>query len=203
MLYGVCLEEGDALAASPNPTPSPCLVIAGMSMKPLKSLFIAALLLLVGSGITAADDGESVRSGAAVTFLQINDVYSAVPVDSGKAGGLARVAALKKRLAAAGKTVVLTLAGDFLSPSVASTVFKGRQMVDSLNAAGLDIATLGNHEFDFGPEVMVERMREAKWQWVVSNVTDERTRQPVGGAFRKRQALMPSPVKVSPAWPEP
>lgn len=151
-------------------------------MKPLRSLVVSVFLLATGVGITAADDGESVRAGSAVTFLQINDVYSAVPVDNGKAGGLARVATLKKQLAAAGKTVVLTLAGDFLSPSVASTVFKGKQMVDSLNAAGLDVATLGNHEFDFGPDVMLERMREAKWTWVVSNVTDEKTHQPVAGA---------------------
>ncbi len=153
--------------------------------KTLATLFPTLLLALfatLGLGVAHGDDGESVRAGSAVTFLQINDVYSAVPVDNGKAGGLARVAALKKQLAAAGKTPVLVLAGDFLSPSVASTVFKGQQMVDALNAAGLDLATLGNHEFDFGPDVLRQRMREAKWQWVVSNVTDEKTGKPLEGA---------------------
>ena len=85
---------------------------------------------------------------APLTILQINDVYTTVPIDG--VGGLARVATLKKQLAAAGRTPLLIIAGDFLSPSVASTVFKGEQMVAALNAAGLDLATLGNHEFDFG-----------------------------------------------------
>ncbi len=125
---------------------------------------------------------EGPRQTAALTLLQINDVYTAAPLDGGKAGGLARVAALKQQIAAAGKPVLLLLAGDFLSPSVASTVFKGRQMVEALNAAGLDIATLGNHEFDLGPDVLRERMKESHWQWVISNVVDDATGQPMGGA---------------------
>jgi 5'-nucleotidase len=107
-------------------------------------------------------------------------VYSTAPVDG--LGGLARVATLKKAIAAGGRTPFLMLAGDFLSSSVESTVFKGEQMVAALNAAGLDMATLGNHEFDFGVDVLVQRMSEAKWQWVVSNVFDRQTGQPVGGA---------------------
>jgi 5'-nucleotidase len=92
------------------------------------------------------------------------------------------VATLKQNLAAAGRTPLLVLAGDFLSPSVASSTFKGEQMVAALNAAGLDLATLGNHEFDFGADTLIERMHQARWEWVVSNVIDTNTGQPVGGA---------------------
>src|SRR5262249_46760585 len=62
------------------------------------------------------------------------------------------------------------------------TVFKGEQMIASLNAAGLDVATLGNHEFDFGMDVLLTRMKEAKFDWVISNVVDRQTGKPVGGA---------------------
>jgi 5'-nucleotidase len=55
-------------------------------------------------------------------------------------------------------------------------------MIAALNAAGLDIATLGNHEFDFGADVLIQRMREANWQWLVSNVIDTNTGKPIGGA---------------------
>jgi 5'-nucleotidase len=144
-------------------------------------ILLGAAALLAASGAPRADDTHP-RDRAAVTLLQLNDVYTAMPVDGGKAGGLARVASLKKKLAAEGRTPVMTLGGDFLSPSIASSVFKGRQMVDALNACGLDIATIGNHEFDFGPDVMRQRMREAKFSWVVSNVVDEATGLPVGGA---------------------
>jgi 2',3'-cyclic-nucleotide 2'-phosphodiesterase (5'-nucleotidase family) len=126
------------------------------------------------------DEPGSPRTQAPVTILQMNDVYSTVPVDG--LGGLARVATLKRRLAAAGRTPFLILAGDFLSSSVASSVFKGEQMIAALNAAGLDLATLGNHEFDFGDDVLIQRMHEATWQWVVSNVVDTNTNKPIGGA---------------------
>src|SRR3954466_801462 len=120
------------------------------------------------------------RAAAPVTFLQLNDVYTMQPIDG--QGGLARVATLKQELAKAGRTPFLVMAGDFLSPSVASSVFKGAQMIAALNAAGLDLATLGNHEFDFGDDVLIERMKEATFQWVVANVIDTRTGQPLGDA---------------------
>ena len=88
------------------------------------------------------------------------------------AAGLARVATLKRRLSEAGLTTLSAMAGDFLSPSVASSVFKGEQMVAALNAAGLDMATFGNHEFDFGADVLRQRMKESKWQWLASNLVD-------------------------------
>jgi 5'-nucleotidase len=139
----------------------------------------------VASGFSRTDFGQqeepgSPRARAPLTILQMNDVYSTVPVDG--LGGLARVATLKRRLAAAGRTPFLVLAGDFLSSSVASSVFKGEQMIAALNAAGLDLATLGNHEFDFGDDLLIQRMHEANWQWVVSNVVDTKTNKPIGNA---------------------
>jgi 5'-nucleotidase len=123
---------------------------------------------------------SSPRRAAPLTILQINDVYSMLPVNG--AGGLARVASIKKEFAAEGRTPLLMIAGDFLGGSVASTVFKGEQMIAALNAAGLDFATLGNHEFDFGIDTLLARMSEAKFRWVVSNVVDRQTGRPVGGA---------------------
>jgi 5'-nucleotidase len=131
--------------------------------------------------LAAQQEGPgSPRARAPLTLLQINDVYNTAPIDG--VGGLARVATIKRRLAAGGRSPFLVLAGDFLSPSVASSVFRGAQMIAALNAAGLDLATLGNHEFDFGDDVLIERMKEAKWQWVVANVIDTRTGQPLGDA---------------------
>jgi 2',3'-cyclic-nucleotide 2'-phosphodiesterase (5'-nucleotidase family) len=127
------------------------------------------------------DDPGAPRRNAPLTLLQLNDVYSIGPVANGM-GGLARVATLKQKLLEAGRTPFMVLAGDFLSSSVESTVFKGEQMIAALNAAGLDLATLGNHEFDFGPDLLIQRMAEAKWQWVVSNVIDVKTGKPIGGA---------------------
>ena len=147
-----------------------------------ESVLVAIALLLGATNVVVAQQEEptSPRNSAPVTFLQLNDVYSTIPIDG--MGGLARVATVRQQLAAAGKTPVLVIAGDFLSPSVASSIFKGEQMVAALNAIGLDIATLGNHEFDFGSDLLIQRMSEANWQWVVSNVIDTNTGRPIGNA---------------------
>src|SRR5215212_3488471 len=152
----------------------------GSGLRAKGSTFVIALLLASGFSRTVFAQEFAARSAAPVTFLQINDVYTTLPVDG--QGGLARVATLKQNLAKAGRTPFLVMAGDFLAPSVASSVFKGEQMIAALNATGLDLATLGNHEFDFGDDVLIQRMREASFQWIVSNVVDTATGQPIGGA---------------------
>jgi 5'-nucleotidase len=119
---------------------------------------------------------------ARITILQVNDLYDLMPAEQGKRGGIARVAAIRDQVAAESPNTVLVLAGDFLSPSTMSSIFQGQQMVAGLNAAGLDVATFGNHEFDFGDFVTRERMRESRFVWVSSNVLDPRTGLPFGDA---------------------
>jgi 5'-nucleotidase len=156
------------------------VVLVAASVQSSTGRSAEAFALRQAAASAQQEEPGSPRARAPLTFLQINDVYSTVPIDG--TGGLARVATLKQHLSASGATPFLVLAGDFLSPSVASSVFKGAQMIAALNAAGLDLATLGNHEFDFGDDVLIERMHEATWQWVVSNVVDTRTGQPIGDA---------------------
>jgi 5'-nucleotidase len=120
-----------------------------------------------------------------ITLLQINDTYVLEPVDDGRRGGMARLATQVKRLRAAHPNVVFAHAGDLLSPSPMSTVLRGAQMIAVLNALGLDVATFGNHEFDFGARVLRARMAESRFAWLSANVTERGTRRPFGGAARE------------------
>jgi 5'-nucleotidase len=70
------------------------------------------------------------------------------------------------------------LGGDTISPSVASKVFKGAQMIAVWNALGLDYAVFGNHEFDFGDQVLRDRMKESRFKWLAANVVEKRTGKP-------------------------
>lgn len=143
------------------------------------ALLCGGLILLDLTPAIPAAPGERT---AHLTLLQLNDVYEITPVEKGKKGGLARVATLRGRIARESPHTLLVLAGDFLSPSTMSSLFQGAQMVATLNAAGLDLATFGNHEFDFGAEVARERMRESRFTWVSTNVLDPATGLPFGGA---------------------
>ncbi len=115
---------------------------------------------------------------ATITFLHMNDVYEIDAVAGGHAGGLARVATIRHELRSGGADVLTTLGGDFLSPSAIGTArvdgqpLAGKQMVEVLNAVGVDVATLGNHEFDVSEAAFRARMSEAKFQVVAANVSD-------------------------------
>jgi 5'-nucleotidase len=113
-----------------------------------------------------------------LTLLHINDVYEITPVEGGRVGGLARVATLLRTLRRANPNTRMLLGGDFLSPSALGTArvegnrLAGRQMVAVLNAAGLSLATLGNHEFDLSDAELSRRIGESRFAYVSSNVTD-------------------------------
>lgn len=124
-----------------------------------------------------AQTGKTVR----VTLLQVNDVYQISPVDKGKAGGLARLATLKKKIQSESPNTLFLLGGDTISPSVASTIFKGEQMIAGWNVTGLDFAGLGNHEFDFGDEILLERIKASKFTWLAANVVNRKTGKSFGG----------------------
>src|SRR5574342_421842 len=155
-------------------------MMSSLSRRTFLVLFCGTLILvgLAGSLPAATPAERSVR----LTILQINDVYEITPVERGKKGGLARVATLRDRIAQESPHVVFVLSGDFLSPSPMSSMFQGGQMVAALNAIGLDLATFGNHEFDFSADVTQERIQESRFTWVSSNVLEPETGLPFGGA---------------------
>ena len=136
-----------------------------------------ALLLLVLACVPGAKAPEPLNP---VRFLLINDVYVADTLADGR-GGLARVATVRNRLADQGRTLFV-LAGDVLSPSILSKYYGGRQMVEALNAAKLDYATFGNHEFELERDTLIARIEASTFTWLSANcaLTD-------GGAFPKVQ----------------
>src|SRR5574341_2358918 len=143
------------------------------------TLVSAGLILL---GLAPPLSAATAERTTHLTILQINDVYEITPVEQGKKGGLARVATLRDRIAQESPNTIFVLPGDFLSPSTMSSLFQGGQMVATLNAIGLDLATFGNHEFDFGADVTRDRMRESRFTWVSANLLDPDTGLPFGGS---------------------
>ena len=144
---------------------------------------MALLLVLALIAIAPLAAQQKPDCTVRVTLLQVNDVYQFAPVDQGARGGIARVLTLKKEIEKQSPNTLFLLAGDTISPSVESITYKGAQMIDAWNTAGLDYATFGNHEFDFGPDVLRQRMKESKFKWIVANVIDKKTGKPFGDAL--------------------
>ena len=134
------------------------------------------------------------QSGTAVTILHINDVYEIDAIEGGRYGGLSRAATILRGLERGRSPVLMTLGGDYLSPSAIGTAridgepLAGRQMVDVLNHVGLDWAVLGNHEFDVSEAAFRARLRESRFRVVASNVSDVNG-QPFAGTVRS--AIVP------------
>lgn len=145
-----------------------------------KLLFRLSLLLVVTvSACVTLPTGQDLDHRIHVTILHFNDIYEITPVSGGKEGGIARVATLRNQLLARNPNTITTLGGDLFSPSAVGTAeyegdrLAGRQMVDVLNHFKLDYATFGNHEFDLNEDQFRQRMQEAQFIWVSSNVFDK------------------------------
>ncbi|MCO6491353.1 MAG: bifunctional metallophosphatase/5'-nucleotidase [Phaeodactylibacter sp.] len=146
-----------------------------------RSLFwLWPLLFILASSCGTTRRGLPADPSANITFtiLHFNDVYEIAPLEGGKAGGLARVATVKKELMRENPNTIAVLAGDFLSPSVIGTLKKedgeriaGQQMVEVLNAMGLDYATFGNHEFDLKDAGLLQkRINQSAFEYTACNV---------------------------------
>ncbi len=132
-------------------------------------LVLSALAAAVYSAGACAPSVPAPAPATAIRFLSVNDIYVLDTLRDGT-GGIARVAALRDSLEhAGGDRVPLVLAGDFLSPSLSSKWYNGRQMIDAMNAARFDYATFGNHEFELDRDSLVARIRESRFRWLSSN----------------------------------
>lgn len=136
-----------------------------------KILFIKLFLLFLVFVVNAQ---KSTETQVKITFLHVNDVYQFMPVDGGDRGGLARLLTLKKKFVSENPNTIFTLGGDTISPSVETRTYKGAQMIDAWNAIGIDYAVFGNHEFDVKSDVLLQRIKESKFQWIGTNVFDKK-----------------------------
>jgi 2',3'-cyclic-nucleotide 2'-phosphodiesterase (5'-nucleotidase family) len=94
-------------------------------------------------------------------ILTVNDVYELEKNEFG-VGGMAELNTMIKEKKKHLKDCIVTLNGDFLSASALAIKLKGTHMIDILNTMPFDLISIGNHEFDFGWEVLVQRMGESK-----------------------------------------
>ena len=91
------------------------------------------------------------------TIFTFNDVYDIHPKADG-IGGFSTLQTMLEEERKKYKHHITTMNGDFLFPSIYSTLDKGKHRVELFNQMGVDVVVLGNHEFDFGPKVVKERI---------------------------------------------
>lgn len=122
---------------------------------------------------------ESTEEHAApneITIVHFNDVYEIAGIlNNGiRSGGMSRALyKVKKERERNPDRTFVVFAGDGLSPSSLSSLFQGEQMIDVLNRFDMDAASLGNHEFDFGIDVLQDRLSASNFPWLNVNLKNE------------------------------
>ena len=139
---------------------------------------------LKAAGVTTAAAAMAVGAPAAsacwtgekseVTILYTNDVHTYIDKQAPELT-YAAIAALKQSYQDAGKKVLLVDAGDHVQGTAYGSMDEGASIIELMNAAGYDVATPGNHEFDYGMDRAKELMRDADFPYLSCNWVDLRT----------------------------
>ena len=133
---------------------------------------VMTLTLLVSSAW--ADEPKPLNGKTVI--LHTNDVHGSIEL-------YAKVAAMKDDYKAQGAQVILADAGDYSQGTVYVSVNKGKDAVTMMNAAGYDVATIGNHEFDYGYAQLKSNLDSAVFKVVCANVLQDGN--PVFDAYTK------------------
>jgi 2',3'-cyclic-nucleotide 2'-phosphodiesterase (5'-nucleotidase family) len=150
---------------------------------PVKQL-ISRRSFLKAAGVTAAAASMAIGAPAAsacwfgdksdITILYTNDVHTYIDKQSPKLT-YAAIADLKQSYQDAGKDVLLVDAGDHVQGTAYGSMDEGASIIKLMNAAGYDVATPGNHEFDYGMDRAKAIMKEADFPYLSCNWVDLRT----------------------------
>ena len=168
----------------------------------MTSRSLAGLITIAGVALGAIWLGT--RPGeetSRVRVLAIADLHGALEsVPDGSDGGrlIGGVAVLKAAMdTAEAQCDCLTLrvdAGDQMQGTLISNLFYGASTVAALNLLGLDVAAIGNHEFDWSVDTLRRRIDEAQYEWLVANVFDSATGRRPEWAGGKEVLLWPSTI---------
>ena len=129
--------------------------------KLLSLLLVLCLILSLSCTAFAADEAKPLTGKTVI--LHSNDVHGAIDL-------YAAMASLKADYEAQGAEVILADAGDYSQGTVYVSVHKGADAVTMMNATGYDVATIGNHEFDYGYAQLAENMKAAKFKVLCADV---------------------------------
>ena len=144
-------------------------------MRKVLALLLSVVMTLTLLVSSAWADEPKPLDGKTV-ILHTNDVHGSIEL-------YAKVAAMKGDYEAQGAQVILADAGDYSQGTVYVSVNKGKDAVTMMNAAGYDVATIGNHEFDYGYAQLKSNLDSAVFKVVCANVLQDGS--PVFDAYTK------------------
>ena len=142
----------------------------GKAVLPMLKKLLAVLLVvsMLMTGLAFAETAETEVEHQPVVVLYTNDVHCGIEDAIGYAG----LAAYEKAYEKLGYEVILVDNGDAIQGGPIGTLSKGEYIIDIMNAVGYDIATIGNHEFDYGMDEFMSLREKAEFPYISANFCD-------------------------------
>ncbi len=134
--------------------------------KTIKKIIALSLILVTLFALSAEGTREVKEYEGKTVILHSNDVHGAVE-------GYAYIKALRNSFESKGAEVITVDAGDFSQGTTYVSTSKGMDAVTMMNEASYDLATLGNHEFDYGYAQLRENLSKAEFTVLCGDVFDE------------------------------
>ena len=136
-------------------------------MNRIKRIALVMVIAFVGlTMVFAQGAAEALEAQKDIVVLYTSDVHCASDDNIGYAGLATYKAEMEKD-----NFVVLVDAGDAIQGDTIGTVSKGEYLVDIMNEVGYDFCVLGNHEFDYGTDVLSSLLEKAKAQYLNATIT--------------------------------
>ena len=129
------------------------------------ALVLSFVMILGLMPTVRAEEAPVLANADDIVVYYTNDVHTYID------GGLSydNIADLKTETAKQAAGVLLVDAGDAVQGTAYGSMDKGETIIELMNASGYDVATLGNHEFDYGMERMLELVEMADYPYISSN----------------------------------
>ena len=132
-------------------------------MKPTTVLVVTTFLFVFGTNAKAET--------SKITFIHFNDLNRMVSVEG--RGGLAKLSSIFEEERSRNNNVIVTFGGDFLEPNLMTALYQGEPMIDLLNQLELNLMVVGDQDLSYGPDVLEERILQADFAIVSSNISND------------------------------
>ena len=132
---------------------------------------VLVLTIFITIGFTQCSKDENVNTdnresiSESIVFLHVNDMHANIDA-------FAQISTVIKSVEDTCENVYVVCAGDIFSgnPMVDMHENKGLPIIDLMNKTGFDLSVIGNHEFDYGQEILNERILQAKFPFICANI---------------------------------
>ena len=131
-----------------------------------------ACLIILAFCVLCPIWSEADASSRQVTVLYFTDAHQLAPVVDklGERGGVAKLSTVIQKVRRQEPDAIVAFGGDLAGGSLFGAAFRGLPMVEALNTLGVDVATFGQHDFDFGTAQTAALVEASQFPWITSNL---------------------------------